>query len=58
MHFPVSLNLQPFMTQSQKPYIYDLFAVLVHVGHECWSGHYYCYVKNSNNMWYQVPQQK
>lgn len=34
--------------------IYDLYAVLIHVGHECWSGHYYCYVKNSNNTWYQV----
>lgn len=33
---------------------YDLYAVIVHLGHHTSAGHYYCYVKNSNNMWYKV----
>lgn len=32
--------------------MYDLYAVLVHAGSTCFSGHYYCYVKNSNGIWY------
>lgn len=31
---------------------YSLYAVLVHSGGSCNSGHYYCYVKGSNGMWY------
>ena len=31
---------------------YKLYAVLVHSGFSCHSGHYYCFVRNSNNFWY------
>jgi ubiquitin carboxyl-terminal hydrolase 36/42 len=37
---------------SGKDEMYDLFGVLVHIGGGLHFGHYYCYVKNSNNMWY------
>ncbi|PVU94649.1 hypothetical protein BB561_002379 [Smittium simulii] len=33
---------------------YKLLAVLVHAGHSCNSGHYYCYVRSSNNVWYEM----
>jgi len=31
---------------------YNLYAVLVHNGYTTKSGHYYCFVRNSNNTWY------
>ena len=34
------------------PLLYQLYAVLVHMGHSTSSGHYYCYVKASNHTWY------
>lgn len=37
---------------SQKPVMYDLYAVLVHLGHSLHSGHYVCYVKAGNGTWY------
>jgi hypothetical protein len=37
---------------THEPYKYKLYAVLVHDGFSINSGHYYCYIKNSNDMWY------
>ena len=31
---------------------YKLYAVLIHEGFSTFSGHYYCYVKNSTDIWY------
>jgi ubiquitin carboxyl-terminal hydrolase 36/42 len=33
---------------------YSLYAVLIHIGFGCRSGHYYCFVKASNEVWYEV----
>ena len=33
---------------------YDLYGVLVHEGFSCSSGHYFCYVKASNGLWYEM----
>jgi len=33
---------------------YSLYGVLVHSGFSTHSGHYYCYVRTSNNMWYTL----
>jgi len=33
---------------------YRLHGVLVHSGGSLHSGHYYCYVRNTNNVWYQM----
>lgn len=33
---------------------YSLYGVLVHSGYSTHSGHYYCYVRTSNNMWYTL----
>ena len=32
--------------------MYKLYAVLVHTGHSCTSGHYFAYVRPSNQSWY------
>lgn len=52
VRFTEKLELTQFMINQKKPVFYDLYAVVVHQGSQMWSGHYYSYVKNSNNMWY------
>ncbi|OTF74188.1 hypothetical protein BLA29_001758 [Euroglyphus maynei] len=34
--------------------MYKLISVLIHQGQTCNSGHYYCFVRNSNNCWYRM----
>lgn len=50
--FSEKLELKQFTRDPKKPLTYELFAVAVHQGSQMWSGHYYSYVKNSNNLWY------
>ena len=50
--FADKLEMKQFMHDPKKPLVYELFAVVVHQGSQMWSGHYYSYVKNSNNLWY------
>ena len=51
--YPEHLNMRPYMSDIRGPsQWYRLFGVLVHFGFSCHSGHYYCYVKNSNGTWY------
>uniref|UniRef100_A0A3B3D5Q3 Ubiquitin carboxyl-terminal hydrolase n=1 Tax=Oryzias melastigma TaxID=30732 RepID=A0A3B3D5Q3_ORYME len=53
--YPESLDLRPFMSQSQgEPQNYGLYAVLVHSGFSCHAGHYFCYIKASSGQWYQM----
>ncbi|GFQ88162.1 ubiquitin carboxyl-terminal hydrolase 36 [Trichonephila clavata] len=57
--YPEKLNLRPFMSDPKgDPVWYRLNAVLVHSGPSCNSGHYYCYVKNSNGFWYIMDDQR
>jgi ubiquitin carboxyl-terminal hydrolase 36/42 len=45
--------------KGDKPPLYHLFAVVVHVGILASdSGHYICYVKNSLGIWYKVDDRK
>ncbi|XP_067118566.1 ubiquitin carboxyl-terminal hydrolase 36 isoform X2 [Centruroides vittatus] len=51
--YPEKLDLRPYMSDTKGgPVIYRLNAVLVHLGPSCNSGHYFCYVRNSNGYWY------
>jgi ubiquitin C-terminal hydrolase len=54
------LDLVPYMSgKGDKPPLYHLFAVVVHVGTLASdSGHYICYVKNSLGIWYKVDDRK
>ena len=53
--YPEELDLRPYMSDSTKsPIKYHLSAVLVHVGHSSNSGHYFCFIKNSNGFWYRM----
>lgn len=51
--YPEHLELRPYMSDKHgDPVMYRLNAVLVHLGASCNSGHYFCFVRNSNGSWY------
>ncbi|XP_077490734.1 ubiquitin specific peptidase 36 isoform X2 [Amblyomma americanum] len=51
--YPEHLELRPYMSDKHgDPVTYRLNAVLVHLGASCNSGHYFCFVRNSNGSWY------
>lgn len=56
VRFEPTLSLNPFMSKNKDhgDLNYSLYAVLVHAGGSCHSGHYYCYVKSSNGVWYSM----
>nr|XP_038042856.1 ubiquitin carboxyl-terminal hydrolase 42 isoform X4 [Anas platyrhynchos] len=53
--YPEYLDLRAYMSQSiGEPLLYALYAVLVHNGINCHAGHYVCYIKAGNGLWYQM----
>ncbi|KAI1318824.1 Ubiquitin carboxyl-terminal hydrolase 36 [Mortierella claussenii] len=56
VNFDTRLELNSVMSTNKKhpDLTYSLYAVLVHAGGSCHSGHYYCYVKSSNGIWYSM----
>ncbi|OMH80623.1 Ubiquitin carboxyl-terminal hydrolase 36 [Zancudomyces culisetae] len=58
IEFPLILDLQKYVAADSKseknPCSYSLYAVLVHSGHSCKSGHYFCYVKSPSGVWYEM----
>lgn len=54
----LSLNRQKYQTDEQINkefnHIYRLYAIIVHEGYSTSSGHYYSFIKNTeNNLWYR-----
>ncbi|KAI9237153.1 MAG: hypothetical protein BYD32DRAFT_382625 [Podila humilis] len=54
--FDTKLELASVMSPSKSisELNYSLYAVLVHAGNTCHSGHYFCYIKSSNGIWYSM----
>ncbi|NXT31872.1 UBP42 hydrolase, partial [Pelecanoides urinatrix] len=53
--YPAYLDLRPYTSQTAgEPLLYSLYAVLVHKGDSCHEGHYFCYTKASNGLWYEM----
>lgn len=51
------LDVRPYLSVPRgDPVLYSLYAVLVHSGHSCHAGHYYCYVKVSPGCCRGTPQ--
>lgn len=57
IEFPADLDLTAHMTDKTVETAYSLYAVLVHEGQSCNSGHYHCFVKASNGIWYSMNDQ-
>ncbi|KAG5063880.1 hypothetical protein JHK85_005063 [Glycine max] len=59
IQFGCALDLKPFVSGSYDGDVkYSLYGVLVHAGSSTHSGHYYCYVRTSNNMWYTLDDNR
>lgn len=59
VRYPECLDMRPYMSQQNgRPLHYVLYAVLVHVGRRCQSGHYFCYVKAGTGHWYKMDDAK
>ncbi|XP_049653239.1 ubiquitin carboxyl-terminal hydrolase 42-like [Accipiter gentilis] len=55
VEYPEYLDLQPYMSQTAgEVLLYSFYAVLVHHGDSCGEGHYLCYTKASNGLWYKM----
>ncbi|RUP49384.1 hypothetical protein BC936DRAFT_142635 [Jimgerdemannia flammicorona] len=56
IEFRETLDLREYVSHNQKSSVdlYRLYAVLVHAGGSCNSGHYYCFVKSTNGAWYNM----
>ncbi|OCU00051.1 hypothetical protein XELAEV_18005833mg, partial [Xenopus laevis] len=47
--YPEIIDIRPYTSEPNgEPITYRLYAVLVHAGNTCDSGHYYCYVKEES----------
>ncbi|XP_057421466.1 ubiquitin carboxyl-terminal hydrolase 23 [Lotus japonicus] len=59
VQFGCALDLKPFVSGSYDEDLkYSLYGVLVHSGSSTHSGHYFCYVRTSNNMWYTLDDNR
>lgn len=59
--YPEVLDMSPYMSgKGDKPPLYKLYAVVVHVDllNASFFGHYICYVKDSNGVWYKIDDSK
>ncbi|KAH0935504.1 hypothetical protein HID58_012621 [Brassica napus] len=57
VRFPETLDLTPYVSGgSEKSHDYKLYGVIVHLDtmNAAFSGHYVCYVRNSQNKWYKA----
>ncbi|NXX29752.1 UBP42 hydrolase, partial [Nicator chloris] len=53
--YPEYLDLRPYTSEpAGEPLLYSLYAVVVHTGHTCLGGHFFCYTMASNGQWYKM----
>ncbi|KAI8642730.1 hypothetical protein BD408DRAFT_416135 [Parasitella parasitica] len=59
VRYPEILDMAPYTSQEKKikNAEYSLYAVLVHQGYSCDSGHYYAYVKAPNGQWNRMDDE-
>ncbi|CAK9173400.1 unnamed protein product [Ilex paraguariensis] len=61
VEFPLELDLLPYSSGSQNNDVglkYDLYAVVVHIGFSSNSGHYFCFIRSSPDVWYKFDDSK
>uniref|UniRef100_A0A8C3V5P0 USP domain-containing protein n=1 Tax=Catharus ustulatus TaxID=91951 RepID=A0A8C3V5P0_CATUS len=55
VEYPEYLDLRPYMSDTAgEPLLYSLCAIMVHSGDTCLEGHFLCYTKASNGLWYKM----
>lgn len=55
--YPEILDMKPYSSSKSVDTKYSLYAVLVHFGYGCDSGHYFAYVKAPNGLWYRMDDE-
>ncbi|XP_053528608.1 ubiquitin carboxyl-terminal hydrolase 17-like protein 6 [Artibeus jamaicensis] len=59
VHYPERLDVHQYLSeQNTGPLVYELYAVLVHSGRNCYNGHYFCYVKAADGQWFKMNDAK
>ncbi|WOK94324.1 ubiquitin carboxyl-terminal hydrolase 16-like [Canna indica] len=60
VQFPEYLNLAHYMSGDDTSPVYQLYAVVVHIDvmNASFSGHYVCYVKDTQGKWYKINDSK
>ena len=59
IRFSTTLQLRaPVLKEEQRQVLYRLFAVLVHSGRSASSGHYVCFSRAANGLWYEMNDAK
>ncbi|XP_014935634.3 ubiquitin carboxyl-terminal hydrolase 17-like protein 13 [Acinonyx jubatus] len=59
VQYPERLDMRRYASgQDGGSLTYVLYAVLVHAGWNCHSGHYFCYIKAGNGQWYKMDDAK
>ncbi|NWS16833.1 UBP42 hydrolase, partial [Pachyramphus minor] len=58
VEYPECLDIQPYTSKAAgEPLLYSLYAVVVHSGETCCAGHFFCYVKASDGLWYKMDDE-
>ncbi|ORX99735.1 cysteine proteinase [Basidiobolus meristosporus CBS 931.73] len=59
MSYPETLDINPYVSNNSDPIpLYKLYAVIVHTGGSCTTGHYYIMVKTPSGSWYSIDDDK
>ncbi|NWT32377.1 UBP42 hydrolase, partial [Cardinalis cardinalis] len=58
VEYPEYLDLRPYMSDTAgEPLLCSLYAIVVHTGDTCLEGHFLCYAKASNGLWYKMDDE-
>ncbi|RLV99279.1 hypothetical protein DV515_00010031, partial [Chloebia gouldiae] len=58
VEYPEYLDLRPYMSDTAgEPLLCSLYAIVVHSGDTCLEGHFLCYAKASNGLWYKLDDE-
>ncbi|KAG6553280.1 hypothetical protein Mapa_005014 [Marchantia paleacea] len=56
--FGTTLDMKPFSSSQESTLKYRLYGVLVHSGWSTHSGHYYCFVRTSSDIWHVLDDSR
>ncbi|KAL6181069.1 hypothetical protein ACLB2K_047726 [Fragaria x ananassa] len=60
VEFPLELDLKPYTSSnnSDVELMYELYAIVEHVGFSATSGHYFCFIRSSPDTWHRLDDSK
>ncbi|KAL3694055.1 hypothetical protein R1sor_007706 [Riccia sorocarpa] len=58
VEFGTTLDMKPFCSSQESSLKYRLYGVLVHSGWSTHSGHYYCFIRTSSDIWHVLDDSR